>query len=337
MRRVVVTGGAGYVGAVLVPKLLATGWAVRVLDLCIFGDQVLPLGHPHLELVRGDIRDAALVDRVSRDAEAFIHLACVSNDPSFELNPALSRTINFECFEPMVLAAKRAGVGRFIYASTSSVYGVSDAPEVTETHPLVPITDYNKYKGLCEPLLLQHASDDFICTVIRPATICGYSPRLRLDLTVNLLTAHAIENRKITVFGGEQKRPNLHIQDMTDLYVDLLSRPAAQIASRTFNACCENATVMDIARRVKAVVEREVPGPEIPLVVTSSDDPRSYHISAKRIAAELGFVPKRSIEDATRELCDAFRDGKIPNAMKDTRYYNIRTLQASPMGAQVGA
>ena len=146
--------------------------------------------------------------------DAVINLACISNDASFELDEKLSTSINLDAFEPMVVAAKKAGVKRFIYASSSSVYGVSDAPDVTEDHPLVPLTLYNKYKGMCEPLLFKHQSPDFVCVTIRPATLCGYAPRQRLDLSVNILTNHAINNGKITVFGGSQKRPNLHIQDM---------------------------------------------------------------------------------------------------------------------------
>ena len=171
IRTVVVTGGAGYVGAVLVPKLLDQGYRVRVLDLFLFGHDVLPKAHPRLECVEGDIRNQGLLKQVMRGAEAVIHLACISNDPSFELDPELSRSINFECFEPMVVIAKEAGMRRFIYASTSSVYGVSDAPDVTEEHPLVPLTDYNKYKGMCEPLLLKYQSPEFTTVVIRSATL----------------------------------------------------------------------------------------------------------------------------------------------------------------------
>ena len=197
--QVLVTGGAGYVGAVLVQRLLDDGYRVRVLDLYMFGKHVLDgvKDHPNLKQIEGDIRDQTLFKRVLRGCDAVIHLACISNDPSFELNPALSRSINYEAFGPLVRISKESGVRRFIYASTCSVYGVSDAENVTEDHPLVPITDYNKYKGLCEPVLLEHQSPDFTTVVIRPATICGYSPRQRLDLTVNILTNHA-------VWGGER-------------------------------------------------------------------------------------------------------------------------------------
>ena len=170
---VLVTGGGGYVGAVLVPKLLARGYRVRVIDLFLFGTDVLPK-HAALELVKADIRDERALAKATAGAESFIHLACISNDPSFELNPGLSRSINYDCFEPMVSVARREGVRRFVYASTSSVYGVSDAPDVTEDHPLVPLTDYNKYKGMCEPILLRYQAPDFTTVIIRPATVCGY-------------------------------------------------------------------------------------------------------------------------------------------------------------------
>ena len=213
---VLVTGGGGYVGAVLVPKLLARGYRVRIIDLFLFGTDVLPK-HAALELVKADIRDERALAKATAGAESVIHLACISNDPSFELNPGLGRSINYDCFEPMVSVARRAGVRRFVYASTSSVYGVSDAPDVTEDHPLVPLTDYNKYKGMCEPILLRYQAPDFTTVIIRPATVCGYSPRQRLDLTVNILTSLAINQRRITVFGGAQKRPNIHIEDIRPL------------------------------------------------------------------------------------------------------------------------
>ncbi len=257
-----------------------------------------------------------------------IHLACISNDPSFELDEALSKTINYDCFEPMVMAAKEQGVRRFIYASTSSVYGVSDAPEVREDHPLVPLTLYNKYKRLCEPLLFKHQSRDFVCVTIRPATVCGYSPRMRLDLTVNILTNHAINTGKITVFGGDQLRPNLHIQDMCDLYALLLTLPDEKIAGETFNAGYQNHSIVEIARMVRKVVREEFPEKgQIEIATTPTNDIRSYHINSDKIAARLGFRPKRGVEDAVRDLCQAFKAGKLPNSMSDERYYNVKALK----------
>jgi nucleoside-diphosphate-sugar epimerase len=331
LQQVLVTGGAGYVGAVLVPKLLEKGYRVRVLDLYVFGDRVLDSvkDHPNLEQIKGDIRDERLLKRILPDCDAVIHLACLSNDPSFELNPALSLSINYEAFPPLVRISKESGVRRFIYASSSSVYGVSDAPDVTEEHPLVPLTDYNKYKGLCEPILLNEQSPEFTTVVVRPATICGYSPRQRLDLSVNILTNHAINRGVITVFGGEQMRPNLHVDDMVDAYLLFLEAPDDKIAGETFNVGYENHTIADIAEMVRKVVSREVPGREhLEVMTTPSDDRRSYHISSEKIKRVLGFVPKRTIEDAVQDLVVAFRAGQLPNPMDDIRYYNIKTIQS---------
>jgi nucleoside-diphosphate-sugar epimerase len=310
-----------------VPKLLAAGYAVVVYDLMLFGSDGLPK-HPNLEVIEADLRDVPAWTKALRGVHSVIHLACISNDPSFELDSALSKAINYDCFEPAVIAAKQAGVKRFIYASTSSVYGVSDAPEVTEEHPLVPLTDYNKYKGLSEPLLLKHQSPDFTTVIIRPATVCGYSPRMRLDLTVNILTNLAVHKGVISVFGGSQKRPNIHIDDIAELYVMLLELPAEKIAGETFNAGYENFTVAQIAEMVRKVVEQEFPEKSpIRVETTPSNDLRSYHVSSKKIVTRLGFVPKRSVEDAARDLCRAFKAGKLPNSLTDDRYFNVKTVK----------
>lgn len=328
MQRVLVTGGAGYVGSRLVPQLLKAGYATTVYDIMWFGDYFLPRDDPNLTIVAGDIRDTAALRRTCDGVDTVVNLACVSNDASFELDEALSTSINLDAFEPMVVAAKEAGVGRFIYASTSSVYGVSDAPEVKEDHPLVPLTHYNRYKGMCEPLLFKHMADDFVCVSIRPATLCGYAPRQRLDLTVNILTNHAINNGKITVFGGTQRRPNLHIQDMCDLYQFLLTVDAAKIQGETFNCGYQNMSVYDIARVVQRVVAAELPAVgEVEIVTTPTDDIRSYHINSDKIRDQLGFAPTHSVEDAVRELCGAFREGKLPDSMTDNRYFNVRRLK----------
>jgi nucleoside-diphosphate-sugar epimerase len=330
IQHVLVTGGAGYVGAVLVPQLLGRGYHVRVLDWYIFGEHVLDSvkDHPNLRQIKGDIRDQSLLVQALDGCDAVIHLACISNDPSFELNPALSRSINYDAFGPLVRMSKESGVRRFIYASTSSVYGVSEAEDITEDHPLLPITDYNKYKGLCEPILLEEQSSDFTTVVIRPATVCGYSPRQRLDLTVNILTNHAVNLGRITVFGGTQMRPNIHIADVVDLYTMLLELPDERIAGQIFNAGYQNQTIAEIAGIVQEVVQQEMPGRErIEIVTTPSDDIRSYHISSEKIKRELGFVPQHTIEDAVRDLIAAFRANKIPHSMTDMGYYNIKTMQ----------
>src|SRR5437016_8343953 len=258
MRKVLVTGGAGYKGCVLVPKLLEAGYRVVVYDLMLFGSEGLA-AHPNLQLVTGDIRNTKLFARCLQGVDQVIHMACISNDPSFDLDPSLSRTINYECFEPMVKASRDAGIERFVYVSSSSVYGVSDAPDVTEEHPLVPLTDYNKYKGLCEPILLRHGSPDFVPVILRPATVCGYSPRMRFDLTVNILTNHAVNRGVITVFGGTQRRPNIHIDDVTELYVKILDFPDDLVAGEVFNAGYENHTVSQLAGMAESIVQLEFP------------------------------------------------------------------------------
>jgi nucleoside-diphosphate-sugar epimerase len=257
-----------------------------------------------------------------------IHLACISNDPSVELDPALSHSVNFECFEPFVTAAQEAGVRRFVFASSGSVYGVSDSPQVTEEHPLVPVSLYNKYKAMCEPVLLQRQTAEFVPVVVRPATICGYSPRQRLDLTVNILTNHAVNAGKITVFGGQQMRPNLHIQDMVDLYTLLLEVPDKLIAGQIFNAGYQNTTVAETATVVREVVRQELPEMgNLEIVTTPSDDIRSYRINSDKIQRVLGFVPQHTIEDGARDLIKAFRAGRLPNSLTDVRYFNVKMMK----------
>lgn len=329
---ILVTGGAGYVGSELIPLLLDRGHRARVVDLFLYGDHVLDEvkeKHSGLDLVKGDIRDQALFRRAMKGVDTVMHLACISNDPSFELDPGLSKSINFDCFKPMVRIAKESGVRRFIYISTSSVYGVSEDPNVTEDHPLVPLTDYNRYKGMCEPLLLEEQSPDFTTLIFRPATVCGMSRRLRLDLSVNILTNHAVTNGVIKVFGGAQKRPNIHIQDVCELYADAVDLPDSKIAGKTYNWGHDNCSILDLGKRVQAVVGREFPekGP-IRIETVPTNDIRSYQISSEKIRRELGYVPKRTVEDAVTDLCRAFRAGRIPNSMDEVRYYNVKAMKA---------
>ncbi|WP_029008367.1 NAD-dependent epimerase/dehydratase family protein [Azospirillum halopraeferens] len=322
--RVMVTGGAGYVGSMLVPALLDAGYAVTVLDLYLYGGEPLAAvrDNPRLTEVKGDMRDPEIVRQALDGADAVIHLACISNDPSFELDPGLGKSINYDCFRPLVRASKAAGVKRFIYASSSSVYGIKEVADVTEDLPLEPLTDYSKFKALCETELLEEREPGFVTLIIRPATVCGYSPRLRLDLTVNILTNHAVNNGTIRVFGGGQLRPNINILDMVDVYLTSLAAPDEQIDGKTFNAGYENHSVMEIAEMV-----RDEAGGAVGIVVEPTNDNRSYHISSERIARELGFRPKRTIREAVRSLIDAFRAGKIPDSMTDERYFNIKLMQ----------
>lgn len=322
--RVLVTGGAGYVGSSLVPKLLNAGYEVSVLDLYLYGEVFAGLGaDPRLRQVKGDLRNSADVRMALAGCDAVIHLACISNDPSFDLNPELGKSINFDCFRPLVKASKDVGVKRFVYASSSSVYGIKNDPNVTEDLSLEPLTDYSKYKAMCEEVLDEEREPGFVAVTLRPATVCGYAPRLRLDLTVNILTNLAINNGRITVFGGEQLRPNIHVEDMTDLYLMLLEQPDEMINGKTWNAGYHNLKVRTIADMV-----REEVGPNVDIVVTPTDDHRSYHVSSEKIMRDLGFVAGRSVKDAIVDLKAAFLAGHVPNSMTDDRYYNIKRMQA---------
>ena len=321
---VLVTGGAGYVGSALVPRLLDAGHRVTVLDLFIYGEDILAShsGHLGLRQIKGDIRDTGVVAGALAGCDAVIHLACLSNDPSCDLDPALGKSINLDPFKPLVRAAKAAGVKRFVYASSSSVYGIKDKPEVTEEMIREPLTDYSRYKALCEDILAEEREPGFVAVTLRPATVCGYAPRLRLDLTVNILTNHAVNNGRITVFGGSQKRPNLHIDDMVALYLFLLQCPGEDIDGQIFNAGYENHSVMEIARMVQGVV-----GDHIEIEVTPTDDLRSYHVCSEKLHRHLGFRPLSSIPDAVMGLVDAFTAGKVPGSLDDARYFNIKRMQ----------
>ena len=285
-KRVLVTGGAGYVGSNLVPKLLDAGYEVAVLDLYIYGDVFAGLNdNRELSQVKGDLRNPADVRKALAGCDAVIHLACISNDPSFELDPELGKSINFDCFRPLVQACKDAGVKRFIYASSSSVYGIKDEPDVTEDLPLEPLTDYSKYKAMCEEVLEQEREPGFVAVTLRPATVCGYAPRLRLDLIVNILTNHAINNGRITVFGGEQLRPNIHVEDMTDLYLMLLEQPDEAINGKIWNAGYHNLKVRTIADMVREEVgPRSISSLRRPTIIVPIMSPR------RRFGATSDFV-----------------------------------------------
>lgn len=324
IRQVLVTGGAGYVGAILVPKLLDAGYQVKVLDLYIYGNDVLGSvkDHPGLTQISGDIRDRVLLERLLPGCDAVIHLACISNDPSFELNPDLGKSINYDAFFGLVDVSKDSGVHRFVYASSSSVYGVKDEDNVTEDLALQPLTDYSKYKAMCEEVLLKKKEPGFVPVILRPATVCGYSPRLRLDLIVNILTNHAVSNREITVFGGDQMRPNIHIEDMTDIYVKSLEWPDELVDCQIFNAGHDNQRVLEIAEGVKTIV-----GEDVSIKTSPTNDLRSYRISTERLKNFVGFQPDRTINDAVRDLLRAYESGKIYDPMNNSRYHNIKTMQ----------
>ena len=324
MNTVLVTGGAGYVGSVLVPKLLKAGYQVKVLDLCIYGPHVLDSvkNDPKLTLIKADIRNQSILKDTLANCDIVIHLACISNDPSFDLNPELGRSINLESFRPLVEISKQSGVNRFIYASSSSVYGVKEEPDVHEEMVLEPLTDYSKFKAKCEEILAEYQAEDFTTVTLRPATVCGFSPRQRLDVIVNIFANLAYNKGEISIFGGDQLRPNIHIADMVEAYKALLIAPKSKIAGQVFNVGCENHSVMELAK-----ITRKVVGKHIKLVVTPTDDSRSYHISSNKIKKELGFQLSYSIEDAIKDLVSAFKEGLLTDPLENEFYFNIKRMQ----------
>jgi len=325
--RICVPGGAGYVGSRLIPELLKKGHDVVVLDLFLYGEDVFRdhKNNPKLVEMKMDIRDFKAVEKALVGCDAVIHLACISNDPSFELNPELGKSINLDAFEPFVKLAKKQKVKRFIFASSSSVYGVKSEPNVTEEMVLDPLTDYSKFKADCEKILLKYQADDFVCTILRPATVCGYAPRQRLDVVVNILSNLAYHTGKVKVFGGEQMRPNIHIEDMVRAYLHVLESPKEKIQGEIFNVGYHNHTVSELGKMVQRIVGKKRP---VELVVEPTNDNRSYHVSSEKIAKKLGFKPKHSIENAVEDLVEAFESGKLPDAMNDIRYVNIKTMKA---------
>ena len=322
MKKIFVTGGAGYVGAVVVPLLLRKGYEVSVFDLMIYGEDVLE-EHPNLTKIKGDIRDKEALKEHIRGHDAVIHLACISNDPSFELNPELGKSINLDAFRPLVELSKESGVKRFIYASSSSVYGVKAEKDVHEDMLLEPLTDYSKFKAECEKILLEYQDLNFTTVTIRPATVCGYSPRQRLDVVVNILTNLAFHRREITVFGGNQLRPNIHIKDMADAYLLLLRAPKERVQGKVFNAGYENQTVLELAKTAKEVI-----GEDVDVVLSETDDNRSYHISSDKFQKELGFSAKHSIKEAIEELKKAFEEGLLQDPLENEKYFNLKRMQS---------
>lgn len=326
---ILVTGGAGYIGSVLVPKLLEKGYRVTVLDLLLFGDDTLAgvAVHPCLAVVRGDIRNTALVGDLlaGNRFDTIIHLAAISNDPSSELDPDLTRSINLEALDHIMHAAKQNGVSRFIYASSASVYGLKDTPDVTEDLSLEPITIYAKYKAEGEKILNSLVDDHFCGVSVRAATVCGYSPRLRLDLTINILSYHALTKGKIRVFGGSQMRPNIHIQDLTDFYVALVSIPANNINGKAFNVSRSNATVLELAEMIRKEIN-----PDLNIEIVPTTDTRSYHLSTEKVQKELAFTTTRPLVLACQELRDAFSNGQVIDPDRPI-YRNVELMKLKPI------
>lgn len=306
--QILVTGGCGFKGTMLVPKLLARGDDITVVDTQWFGNFLE--SHPRLCVLKEDIRN---IDAIPLEGvETIIHLASVANDPCGDLNPKLTWEISALATMQLADRAIRAGVKRFIYASSGSVYGVKDEPQVTEDLELKPISEYNKTKMVAERVLLSYTKE-LTVQIIRPATVCGYSPRMRLDVSVNMLTMQALSNRKITVFGGKQIRPNIHIDDIIGLYVFMLQHPEYQ---GIYNAGFENISIMDIAERVAQHAEAEI-------VVTESNDPRSYRVNSDKLLG-TGFRPKKTVDDAIREIVQKYRSGELRN---EDRFHNLKWMQ----------
>ncbi len=322
MSKILITGGAGYVGAVLTPYLLSKGHKVTVIDLMIYGKDVLKM-NPNLRVIEGDIRNRNLLEKVLPNHEIVIHLACISNDPSFELNPKLGKSINFDAFTPLVEISKKNSIKRFIYASTSSVYGIKKEKDVNESMPLEPLTDYSKYKADCEVILNNYVSENFTPIVIRPATVCGYSPRQRLDVVVNILTNLAYHKRAITIFGGKQLRPNIHIQDMARVYEFLIKAPKSKVSGEIFNVGYENYSVLELANTVKKAI-----GDDVSLKSSPTDDNRSYHISSKKIKKTLSFETKFTITNAVMDLKKAFESQLLPDSFTNEKYFNIKRMKS---------
>jgi nucleoside-diphosphate-sugar epimerase len=320
MYKIFITGGGGYVGSRLSDYLSAIGHEVTVYDLFIYGKNVFT-NKEKIKLIEGDIRDIKKLDKAIKNQEIVIHLACISNDPSFELNPTLGKSINLESFEPLLLSSKKNNIRRFIYASSSSVYGIKSEKNVTENMNLKPLTDYSKFKAECEIILNKHKSDFFETVVIRPATVCGYSKRQRLDVIVNILTNYAFHKREINVLGGSQLRPNIHIEDMIRAYDLLINANKDDINGETFNAGWENKTVNQIAEDVKEVIGKDV---KIKKKVT--DDSRSYHISSEKIKNILNFKTNHTNKDAVRSLKKAFETKLLFNTFENDLYYNIKRM-----------
>lgn len=306
--RILVTGACGYKGTVLVPKLIAKGHKVVAFDIMWFGNFLEP--HPRLSIVKGDVRNIESIDL--DEIDAIIHLSSVANDPCGDLDPKLTWEISALATMQLADKAVRKGVKRFIYASSGSVYGIKDEPQVTEDLELKPISEYNKTKMVAERVLLSYAND-MIVQIIRPATVCGYSPRMRLDVSVNMLAMQALSKHRITVFGGKQTRPNIHIDDITDAYLFMLDHPEH---AGIFNAGFENISIMEIAERVAHQVEAEV-------IVTASNDPRSYRVNSDKLLA-TGFKPKKTVNDAIREIIEKYRSGELKD---EDRFHNLRWMQ----------
>ena len=308
--KILVTGGCGYKGHVLIPKLLDQGHEVCAFDIQWFGNFLEP--HKNLKVVKGDVRNIEEVP-LDTSTDCIIHFASIANDPCGDLNPQLTWEVSALATMQLADRANRLGVKRFIYASSGSVYGIKDEDQVTEELELKPISEYNKTKMVAERVLLSY-KDEMVVQIVRPATVCGYSPRMRLDVSVNLLTMHALSKGKITVFGGKQVRPNIHIDDITDLYIHLIDNPQFK---GIFNAGFENISILDIANLVTKYIPVEIE-------ITGSNDPRSYRVNSDRLLA-TGFKPKKKVEDAIVEIIEKYNLGILKD---EEKFHNLKWMQS---------
>ena len=317
---ILILGGGGYVGCNLVRKLLILGHSVIVYDLFLYKKEIFLdiKNNKDLKLINGDIRDLNKLEGLMENVNIVIHLACISNDPSYELNPKLGEDINFTCFPKLINKLKKFKLEQFIYASSSSVYGVKEEESVTEDLKAEPMTDYSKFKLECENILLNDEGK-FIKTVIRPATVCGYSERQRLDVIVNILTNHAFFNNKIIIHGGEQLRPNIHIDDMSESYIEVIKN-SSKCNNEIFNVGDENHSVNKLAE----MVHQACPGAK--LIKEKVIDQRSYKISSEKIFNKIGFKTKKSIKDAIDDLVKAFSEKRLINTFNNDEYYNIKII-----------
>lgn len=326
-KNILVTGASGYVGSALTTKMLSDNNINLVnYDISIFGDDHLPKKNNYI-YIKKDLRDKESFEKaiIENNIDTVLHLACISNDPTFELKSDISKIINYDCFEDLVSVSKKNKVKKFIYASTCSVYGVSDSPNVNEEHPLVPMTDYNKFKAMCEPILKNYLDDDFNGVIIRPATVCGFSQKMRFDLTVNILTNFAYNKGFIKVFGGEQTRPNIHIDDMCDLYLKLFSIDFKNINGQIFNAGLENLRIIDIAKKIQKIMQTKFKK-EIEIKIEESNDKRSYQINSEKIQKILNFEFKKNVNDAINDLLVNFENGNLKDTF-DPKWQNIQVLK----------
>tara|TARA_A100001015_G_scaffold312981_1_gene419209 strand:+ start:670 stop:1662 length:993 start_codon:yes stop_codon:yes gene_type:complete len=321
MKNILVLGGGGYVGCNLVRKLISQGHNVVVYDLFLYKEDVFAeyRNNTKLKLIKADIRNINKIESVMENINIIIHLACISNDPSYELNPELGKDINFTCFPKLINKIKNFKIEQFIYASSSSVYGVKKELSVTEDLKAEPITDYSKFKLECENILLNHEGN-FLKTIIRPATVCGYSERQRLDVIVNILTNHAFFNKKIIIHGGEQLRPNIHIDDMADSYLHVINN-ARKSNNEIFNVGDENYSVNELAEMVNKAC------PDAELIKEKVLDQRSYKISSEKIYNKIGFKTKKTIAHAIEDLVNAFAKEKLVNTFENDEFYNLKVIQ----------